>query len=203
MVYVIMSPNVLRGHVERSWKLRGAVFVGASTGVAICGGLALGAIGALLPVNMRLGLATILGLALAALGGLEAFGRGPLPLQRSCETPGRLLLGGALLGPIRNGVSLGHGATTRIGFWLWYSIPFSAFVLASPLLGAVLYGAYGLVRGAGPWLLVIAANRLSRRRGVDFGAISVWLLQNHERARRVTGCYAIVVGISIALAAQV
>lgn len=201
MVYVIMSPDVLRDHVQRRWEFRCAAFTLASGAVAGLAGLALGLAGQFLPGTTRLGITTLLGGALAALGVLEGRGRGPAPLQRSCETPRRLLDSGPLLGAARNGVRLGHGGSTRIGFWLWYSIPLGAFLLGNPLLGAVLYGTYGVTRGAAPWLLVTATKRLSRR-GVDFGDVALWLLQNHRRARSITGFYATLLGVAAVLVAQ-
>jgi hypothetical protein len=63
----------------------------------------------------------------------------------------------------KNGLTLGCGAFSRVGFWLWYAVPAGALLTATPVLGALLYGTYGLVRGLGPWGLVYA----SRLRGWD------------------------------------
>ena len=71
---------------------------------------------------------------------------------------------------MRNGLTLGIGATSRIGFALWYAIPFGVFCLGDPEAGAFIYATYGGLRTGlmcvvfaiwtahprwdyGPWLL--------------------------------------------------
>lgn len=53
---------------------------------------------------------------------------------------------GPVLWPLLNGAALGFGATTRLGFWLWYAIPSGAFLMAEPAVGALIWGAYGFTR---------------------------------------------------------
>ena len=53
--------------------------------------------------------------------------------------------------------------TTRIGYWLWYAVPVIC-VLTGLLLGALMYGVYGLVRtGVGPLALVSVLSRIGSR----------------------------------------
>jgi hypothetical protein len=69
---------------------------------------------------------------------------------------------GPVYGALRNGVALGQGYTTRIGFAAWYLIPFACFVLGDGLTGALIYGAYGLVRGACLWVWVVGSALTKR-----------------------------------------
>ncbi len=121
-------------------------------------GAALGAAGILLPFEVRVAVASLLALAAVFIGSLEMLGiRVRLP-QLDRETPQRWLNKGALTWALLNGVSLGVGTTSRIGFWLWYIIPLGAFLFADPALGAAIYGAYSLVRGGAVWMLILGAT---------------------------------------------
>jgi hypothetical protein len=60
----------------------------------------------------------------------------------------------------RNGLALGIGATSRIGFWLWYVMPVTALLSASPLAGAAIYGLYGALRAGGVWVLLLAPTAI-------------------------------------------
>ena len=61
----------------------------------------------------------------------------------------------------RNGVALGTGYSTRIGFWLWYLVPIGAFAVGSPVRGALIYAAYAAARlgtSVGLGVLAIASD---------------------------------------------
>jgi hypothetical protein len=54
--------------------------------------------------------------------------------------------------------------TTRIGYWLWYAVPVTCLLTGRSLLGALMYGVYGLVRtGIGPLELVSVLSRIGSR----------------------------------------
>jgi hypothetical protein len=80
----------------------------------------------------------------------------------------------------RNGLAMGTGFTTRIGFWLWYAVPVSALLSASVLEGAAIYGAYALVRGSSPLLLIPNLRRSS-------GNWQLALITRSSSARLVSG----------------
>lgn len=78
----------------------------------------------------------------------------PLP-QLSRETSRRYGALG-LSWVARNGVAMGIGITTRLGFWLWYALPLAAALSGGPLRGAVVFGSYALVRASAPIAIIVA-----------------------------------------------
>jgi len=66
-----------------------------------------------------------------------------------------------------NGAALGTGFTTRIAFALWYVVPAASLLAGSPLLGAVIYGAYGTTRAGSALFVIAAANRSGLERVMD------------------------------------
>ena len=72
---------------------------------------------------------------------------------------------GPAVGAALNGAAMGAGFVTRIGYWLWYVIPVTCFLLASPRAGALVFGLYGLVRAAFP--VALAVNDRLRERDAD------------------------------------
>lgn len=78
------------------------------------------------------------------LGSLSGHARRPLQCDR--ETPKEWVWRGPVVWPLLNGAALGFGATTRLGFWLWYAIPGGAFLMGDPTVGAAIWGAYGFTR---------------------------------------------------------
>jgi hypothetical protein len=99
-------------------------------------------------------------------------------------------------GPLRwatqNGLALGFGATSRIGFWLWYAIPLGAFLVGDPRLGAVVYGTYGLIRGLGAVFILLLMLRLK----VD---ISDWLIRRYGAARVLAAGQLVLLGVSTSI----
>jgi hypothetical protein len=155
-------------------------------------GAVLGAVGSLLPLDFRLAAGSLLAVVAIALGGLEFFGRRIQPLQFDCETPQRWVHRGAITWAIQNGLALGFGATSRIGFWLWYAIPLGAFLVGDPLFGAVTYGIYGLLRalGAVVILLVIMSTKVD---------ISDWLIERHGTAKILATGQLTLLGVATAI----
>jgi len=109
--------------------------------------------------------------------------------------PQRWLGAGPLRWAFRNGAALGIGATTRIGFWLWYVVPVAALLVGRPALGAVVYGVYGLVRGGAVWPLILS---LSRQPGAT--PLADRLLLYAPVARAIAAGQLLVVGLAVAVA---
>lgn len=171
-----------------------AALGGVSAGAVM--GLAGGSVGA----EVRTLVGALLGLGALGIGSLALIGR-PMPeLQCDRETPQRWVHAGPLRWAARNGLALGCGATSRVGFWSWYAVPLGAFLSGDVALGALLYGSYGLARGAGAWLLIAAAASL-RRRGASFDDLAVWLLGRAPAAQAISAALLLFLGGLAAIAA--
>lgn len=157
-------------------------------------GAVLGLVGGFLPPTVRMATATVCGAAGLILGGIEVAGYRLTPLQRDCETPQSWLRMGALLWAVRNGATLGIGATSRIGFWLWYAVPVGALLVADPLWGAAVFGLYGAVRGTAVWLLMFGVARW-----IGDGW-SMWLIGQAGMARRVAAGCLTAIGTAVTIA---
>jgi hypothetical protein len=183
---------VHRNQAGRSWKSKAAVYTLASVAAGLVAGAALGIVGGLLPLHIRLAVGSILAIAAIAVGSLELFGRRMQPLQFDCETPQRWINKGAWRWATRNGLTLGFGATSRIGFWLWYVIPLGAFLMGDPLASAVIYGTYGLVRALGAVVIVLGMIRLKTD-------ISDRLIKGYDTARVLTAGQLVFLGVATAI----
>jgi hypothetical protein len=178
--------------VSRSWISKAAVYALASVVAGLVTGAALGTVGGLLPLDVRLAVGSMLALAAIAVGSLELFGRRIQPLQFDCETPQRWVNRGALRWATRNGLTLGFGATSRIGFWLWYVIPLGAFLVGDPVAGGAIYGAYGLVRALGAVVILLGMTRLKTD-------ISDRLIQSYDAARVLAAGQLVLLGVATAI----
>lgn len=119
----------------------GAVLVlSAVAGAALAGAFA-GFLGAAVEPSLRALLALIAVSAVLVGAALR-----PVPWQLDRETDTRWLGYQDWRTAAYNGFALGLGFTTRIGFWLWYVVPLSAFVVADPVLGAAGYSVFALTR---------------------------------------------------------
>ena len=181
-----------RNQAGRSWKSKAAVYTLASVAAGLVAGAALGIVGGLLPLHIRLAVGSILAIAAIAVGSLELFGRRMQPLQFDCETPQRWINKGAWRWATRNGLTLGFGATSRIGFWLWYAIPLGAFLIGDPLASAVIYGTYGLVRALGAVVILLGMIRLK-------SDISDRLVAEYDTARVLTAGQLVLLGVATAI----
>ncbi len=92
-------------------------------------------------------------------------------------------------------MTLGLGATTRIGFWLWYVVPIAALLGGRPALGAAVYGLYGLVRGGAAGILI-----LELRRHPGGGPLAGRLLDRVATARALAAGQLVLVGLAVAVA---
>jgi hypothetical protein len=183
---------VHRNQAGRSWQSKAAVYALASAVAGLVAGAALGLVGSFLPLEVRLGVGSILAIVAIAVGGLELFGRRIQPLQIDCETPQRWVNKGPWRWAARNGLTLGFGATTRIGFWLWYVIPLGAFLVGEPVAGAIIYGTYGLVRALGAVAIILAMMRLD-------ADISDRVLEGYNTARIFTAGQLVFLGVATAI----
>ena len=178
---------------RRSWIGKAIVYPLSSALAGLAAGALLGSAGNLLPLDLRLAAGSVLAVAAAAAGALELFGRRIHPPQFDRETPQRWVHKGPLRWAIRNGLTLGFGATSRIGFLLWYVVPIGALLCGNPVLGAAIYGTYGLVRGVAAPSVLVATMRVK-------GDISEWLVLHREAARIPAAGQMVLTGVAVAVA---
>lgn len=135
-----------------------AIYVCSGTAAAAAAGVGAGLLGSVLAESVVAVVGTLFGACAAVVGVAELCGWRRPPIQRDRETPKEWVARGPVLWPILNGGTLGFGATTRLGFWLWYLIPIGCLLMANPVAGAVIWGTYGFTRtlGAGGILLLVA-----------------------------------------------
>jgi len=186
---------VSRNQSKRSSPAKLVVYAMASTIGAMAAGSLLGALGMLWADEARVAVASLLALVAIGLAGLGLVERRLPLLQCDRETPQQWLH----LGPLRwaslNGLVLGCGATTRLGFALWYVVPVTALVVGSPGYGALMYGAYGLTRGIGAAGILIAV----RKQG-GLNDVADWLFRRTNLAHLVTSQQLLLVGVVTAVA---
>lgn len=100
--------------------------------------------------------------------------RHPRPFQLDRETHARWLRHQNWWTVVGNGIELGVGAATRLGYWLWFLVPIGAFAAGDPRAGAAVWGAYGCAR-------------------VGFSLLAAWLRSadggRGRRAPRVLGAF--------------
>jgi hypothetical protein len=170
--------------------LAASVVGGAATGAL------LGTAGGLLAPAIRLATASLLGLVAMAIGASELAGKVPL-LQCDRETPQPWMQHGALRWALRNGLTLGCGATTWLGFWLWYVIPASALLSGDARVGALLYAGYGTARGSAALLLLALMRFGQRPLGRD--DVAIWVLEQRTLAQRLAAACLLTVGAAVAV----
>jgi hypothetical protein len=124
-----------------------ATYVLAGTVSGAMAGAVTGALGATLSEAVRYSVGTVLGVVAMGVGVASLVGDSR-PLQCDRETPREWVQRGPVVWPLLNGAALGFGATSRLGFWLWYFIPIGAFLMGEPLVGAAIWAAYGFTRTA-------------------------------------------------------
>jgi hypothetical protein len=191
-VYGIASSDVHRNKAGRSWITKAIVYSFSSALAGVVTGAILGAVGSLLALDFRLAIGSVLAVAAIAVGGLELFGRRIQPLQFDCETPQRWVHKGPLSWATRNGLVLGFGATSRIGFWLWYAVPLGAFLVGDPAFGALSYATYGLLRALGAVFILLGTLGLK----ID---VSDWLIERYGVARALAAGQLVLLGAATAI----
>jgi hypothetical protein len=191
-VYGIASSDVYRSQGGGSWVSKAIVYTLSSALAGLALGALLGALGGWIPPEVRFAVGSVLAVMGIVTGGLEIIVGRVQPPQFDRETPQRWMHKGPLRWAIRNGSTLGVGATTRIGFFLWYVVPLGALLTGDPVLGAVVYGTYGFIRAvAAPLLLLV-----SMLGAADF---SDWLVLRYKSARVLAAGQLIFLGAAVAV----
>jgi uncharacterized membrane protein len=88
-----------------------------------------------------------------------------------------------------NGAAIGFGATSRLGFWLWYAIPIGSFLLASPIAAAGIWMAYGIARTASAGLIWAVSLR---RPSMD----QDWLISQRTHATDASATLMAILGLA-------
>jgi hypothetical protein len=194
-MYGIARFDVFRNQASTGWMIGKATVYSLSSALAgLTVGTVLGAAGSLLSLEVRLAIGSVLALLAIAAGSLELLGRRIQLPQLDCETPRHWVDKGALRWAIQNGLALGFGATSRIGFLLWYVVPLGALLSGGPVLGATIYGAYGLVRGvAAPLMMLVMVRRLKE---VNFPR---WLILHNTPARVLAARQLVLLGVTVVI----
>ncbi len=183
-----------RNQAGRGWRSKALVYSLASSLAGLATGVFLGAAGSLLALEFRVALASLLAVLAIVLGSIELSGRHVRLVQCDRETPQHWLNAGPLRWVLRNDMALGFGATSRIGFWLWYVIPLGALLFARPELGGIIYGTYSTVRGMAVWVIILGLSHW-----VD-GNSQDWLLAHTSVARVVAAGQLILLGVAVVVA---
>jgi hypothetical protein len=124
-----------------SSAVAGALLVSSALGSAALTGAVLGLLGAVLEPATR----ALLAVAAAGAVAVGVILR-PVPWQLDRETDTAWLTYEDWRTAAYNGFALGLGFTTRIGFWLFYLVPLTAFVVADPAVAALGYAAFAVSR---------------------------------------------------------
>lgn len=155
-------------------------------------GAALGWAGSALGGDARAAVGTTLLLAVTLAGGVDLLIR-PVPmLQLDRETSQSWLHLGSVAWPIVNGLALGTGFLSRIGFLLWYMIPITCLVVGQVPAGAVIFGTYGLTRGLSVfgWFAYMSACRLGQ------GEVAEVLYARKQPGAALSGGLLVVFGLA-------
>lgn len=169
------------------WWQKAFISVASSTMAAALMGLLLGIVGANVRDSVRTSTLLVLAWFSIVFVAVELLsGRRLLP-QRDRETPQRLLHYGPILWAVYNGALLGVGFASRLGTWLWFTVPVFSFASGSPYAGAAIFGLYGFVRLS---ILAILSWVAIRRPSVDVAALA---LSQRMRALRTCNIIFIVV----------
>lgn len=116
--------------------------------------------------------------------------------QRDAETPKTWAGARPFSWAVRNGVALGSGWYSRIGFHIWYAVPLACLALGSAKLGVLIYGAYGLTRAlAGRLALLLVAEEEWNH--------GLWLLTRVSEAQRASAQAVVLVGATLTTFAAV
>lgn len=137
----------------------GIIHLGAGAAGGLSVGAALAFVGSLMPFDVRAAAATLLALVGMMVALMSLMGHQVTVLSRNRETPKEWVKEGPIRWALRNGISLGVGFRSRIGFWLWYVVPAGALIMGDLAAGAVVYGSYGFARGLMAGVLAAATVR--------------------------------------------
>jgi hypothetical protein len=171
-----------RGQTNLDWRFKALIFsVAASVGGAVTGG-SLGWLSATIPERSRVTIASVAAVVLGGIALWHLSGERARMLERDCETAQRWLELGPARWALLNGAALGSGFLSRIGVVSYYALPVACVGFGDPVLGAVVFGTYGIARGFAvwPWL---AALRFGD--GIAHDTLAESLFRRHTLAKRV------------------
>ena len=181
-----------RNQAGSSWISKAIVYSLSSAFAGLIVGALLGIAGSFLSLSFRGAIGGVLAVIAVAAGSLEIFGRRIKPLQFDCPTPRHWMQKGPLRWATRNGLALGFGATSRIGFLSWYVVPLGALLSGSLAFGAAIYGTYGLVRGVAAPLILLSMIWQK----ADF---SGWFLQQNKLMQVLAAGQLVLLGVAVAI----
>lgn len=190
-----MHPGSHPNQARSRWWAKALTYSLAATFAATAAGALLGALGSSVPQDGRAAAASVVAVLAVAVGTVDLNSRRLPVLQCDRETSQRGMRTGPIRWAMRNGVALGIGATSRVGFWLWYLVPVGALLEGNPVPGGLIFGVYGFVRGWSVWLL--ALGLLDRVAGGD---PALWLLTRYGTARFLTSSHLLLVGVAVVVA---
>jgi hypothetical protein len=156
-VIVMITRARVSGCFDSS-AVAGAVLLGSAVIAGLLTGGVLGLAGAALDPVTRWVLAGLAAVAVLCGASAQVF-----PWQLNRETHRRWLEYEDWRTAATNGFALGLGFTTRIGFWLFYLVLLSAFVVADPMVSAVGYAVFAVSRVGGSILLWIVGFQVAGR----------------------------------------
>jgi hypothetical protein len=163
----------------------------AGTTGGVLAGAVLGLLGAVIPGGERAAIGVVLALALV----IVPLVRPKWLPQSDRETEQSLLGRGPYQWALFNGLLLGLGFTTRIGYWTWYVIPVAGLISGSPLVGALIWGSYSLCRMA---FITALALRMHREPS-GMGDLSRRVLALRPAARRASRPVTAVLALALTL----
>jgi hypothetical protein len=154
-------------------------------------GAVLGLLGAVIPGGDRAAIGVVLALALVVFPAVRPKW---LP-QLDRETEQGLLSRGPYQWALLNGLLLGLGFTTRIGYWTWYVIPVAGLISGSPLVAAVICASYSLCRMG----FITALALRMHQEPTGMGELSLRVLALRPTARRISRPVTAVLAIALTL----
>lgn len=145
-----------RGQTHLDWRLKALIFMLAATASGLACGALLAWLGGYLPAGTRVTGGSLAAVALLLVGLWHLAAQSPRMLERECQTAQSWLERGAVGWAVSNGLALGSGFYSRIGFVSWYAVPLTAVGFGDPVVGALVFGTYAATRGAaaGVWILL-------------------------------------------------
>lgn len=173
------------------WTTRAALFTVSGVVTATISGGVLGLAGSLIDLPLRSAVTLLGATAAVVLACRHLLGHSSAPVQCNRETPQGWLRYGEIAWSLANGAALGMGATTRLGFWLWYVVPFASLMSASAVSGATIYGLYALARCGAAWPLSI----LVQTGRIDQPNLTIALLRRAGFARAISTAELFVLGV--------
>lgn len=195
-MFGIATAGGRRGQGNLDWRVKALLFSLAALSAGAACGAVLGLLGSLVGERERIVATSLVAVAFAAAGLAQLRPRSShwLP-QRDCETAQGWLRYGAVGWAVLNGGALGTGFLSRIGFISWYAVPLASVAFGSAALGALIYGAYGGVRGFAVWFWLAWLRRSKSGHGDPAAAI----LRLDAPGKRLSAALVVMLGTATAV----